>query len=433
MASGSNPISPELERPAGRSPHASSWISSALLTIAAVALPWSNDVPTLMGVVMSRIFVAAQVLMVMHWAFTVKSPFRFAPKAYGVFVVFVAVHTLATYGILGPAELFTSDFSAVLGQEMAQIALRAVVVAKFFVFALTGYAVASTAGGEKSLTRVGLGIGSSVVVLLVLGRSQQMVDITGRFTGGYSNANAFAEVCLAVMFLNIFTLFAQDSGRLLRLVALLLVACAAAGLLLSASRTALIAALAGAAAVFAVTSGRYRALLLASGAGALLLVILVSPENVFDLVYRRSTASLINLRPLIWGAYLQQWREYVAVGVGLGREMTVLAGPIYLDRIWPPHNTLLQVTVAYGFVGPVLFLNLLATCLRRAWNVARGAEGLNAGAIVLGIVVCWFVLMFSGDRLGARIFWVLFGLVFAVLKERPREGESANCPPARVV
>lgn len=403
-------------------------IAAALLTITAVALPWSSDVPTALGTVMSRTFVAAQFLLVAYWALRVRGPFKSAPRAYSYFVAFVAAHTLVTYAILGPSELFTSDFSAALGQEMAQVVSRAVVVAKFFTFALTGFAVASLAGGGKALTRVGLGVGASLAVLLLLGQSQPMVDISGRFTGGYANANAFAEVCLAVIFLNIYTLFAAGSGRLLRLVALSLVACAAAGLLLSASRTALLAAVAGTAAVFVATSGRQRALLLAAGACALLLAVLVSPQNIFELVYRRSTESLVNLRPLIWGAYLRQWPEYVTTGVGLGREMTVLGGPIYMDRIWPPHNTLLQVAVAYGFLGPVLLLGLLAECMRRAWTAARSTAGLNAGAIVLGIVVSWFVLMFSGDRLGARIFWILFGLVFAVLQEQAmtRRGAEGN-------
>lgn len=415
------------------SPGGSTWVATALLTLAAVTLPWSSDVPSAIGMVMSRAFVVAQFLLVAYWAVRVRGPFRSAPRAYGLFVAFVAAHTLVTYVVLGPSELFTSDFSAALGQEMAQVVSRAVVVVKFFAFALTGFAVAALAGGEKALTHVGLGVGISLAVLLVVGQSQQMVDIGGRFTGGYSNANAFAEVCLAVIFLNIYTLFAAGSGRLLRMVALALVACAAAGLLLSASRTALLAAVAGAAAMFAVTSGRQRALLVAAGAGALVLVVLVSPQNVFELVYRRSTESLVNLRPLIWGAYLQQWPEYLSLGVGLGREMTVLGGPIYMDRIWPPHNTLLQVTVAYGFLGPVLLLGLLGVCVRQAWSAARSTEGLNAGAIVLGIVVSWFVLMFSGDRLGARIFWVLFGLVFAVLREQAIRREDAACNGPHVV
>lgn len=415
------------------SPGGSTRIAAALLTLAAITLPWSSDVPSAIGMVMSRAFVVAQFLLVAYWALRVRGPFRSAPRAYGLFVAFVAAHTLVTYVALGPSELFTSDFSAALGQEMAQVVSRAVVVVKFFAFALTGFAVAALAGGEKALTRVGLGVGISLAVLLVVGQSQQMVDISGRFTGGYSNANAFAEVCLAVIFLNIYTLFAAGSGRLLRIVALALVACAAAGLLLSASRTALLAAVAGAAAVFAVTSGRQRALLVAVGAGALVLVVLVSPQNVFELVYRRSTESLVNLRPLIWGAYLQQWQEYVALGVGLGREMTVLGVPIYMDRVWPPHNTLLQVTVAYGFLGPVLLLGLLGTCVRQAWSAARSTAGLNAGAIVLGIVVSWFVLMFSGDRLGARIFWILFGLVFSVLRKHAARREADAGSGAQVV
>lgn len=413
-----------------RAPDGSTRIAATLLTLAAVALPWSSDVPSAIGMVMSRAFVVAQFLLVAYWAVRVRGPFRYAPRAYGLFVGFVAAHTLVTYVALGPSELFTSDFSAALGQEMAQVVSRAVVVFKFFMFALTGFAVAALAGGEKALTRVGLGVGFSLAALLVVGQSQHMVDISGRFTGGYSNANAFAEVCLAVIFLNIYTLFAAGSGRALRVIALALVACAAAGLLLSASRTALLAAVAGAGAMFAVTSGRQRVLLVAAGAGALVLVVLLSPQNVFELVYRRSTESLVNLRPLIWGAYLRQWQEYVGLGVGLGREMTVLGGPIYLDRIWPPHNTLLQVTVAYGFLGPVLLLGLLGSCVKRAWWVARSTAGLNAGAIVLGIVVSWFVLMFSGDRLGARIFWILFGLVFAVLREQAicRDAAVGNGP-----
>jgi O-antigen ligase len=377
-----------------------------------------------MGVVLSRIFAVAQVLAILYWATRVRRPFASAPGSYSLFVVFVIAHTFVTYGLLSPAELFVSDYSAVLGQEVEQIVSRAVVVAKFFGFVLFCYAVASMAGRDGHLTPIGLGLGGSLVVLLALGRSEQLVDAGGRYTGGYANANAFAEVCLAALFCNVYTLFQGRSGRAAKMVALILVAASAGGLLMSASRSALMAILVGMSGVFAVASGRHRVLLIAIAVAALTIVMVISPQNAFELVYRRSTESLVNLRSLIWGAYLQQWREYVPFGVGLGREMTALSGPIFMDRIWPPHNTVLQVTVAYGVLGPVALLAIMLACIRRAWSRARCVGGVSASAIALGLVLTWMTLMFTGDRLGARVFWVMLGMVFAILAATSDTGQQ---------
>jgi O-antigen ligase len=377
-----------------------------------------------MGAILSRIFAVAQVLTILYWATQVRQPFVRAPASFGLFVVFVMAHTLVVYGLLSPSELFVSDYSAALGQEMGQVVSRAVVVAKFFGFVLFCYAVASIAGCDGHLTPIGLGLGVSLVALLALGRSEQLIDVSGRYTGGYANANAFAEVCVAALFFNVYTLFQTRSGRTVKMVALFLVAASAGGLLMSASRSALMAILVGISGVFAVASGRHRVLLVAITLAAIAIVMLIAPQNAFELVYRRSTESLVNLRSLIWGAYLQQWREYVPFGVGLGREMTTLSGPVFMDRIWPPHNTVLQVTVAYGVLGPVLLMAFMLACVRRAWRRARSIGGVSASAVALGLVLSWMTLMFTGDRLGARVFWLMLGMVFAILVTHNDAGQS---------
>ncbi len=400
------------------------WVRLVLI-VAAFSLPWSSDMSGNLGAFVSRIFNVCQVLLVLYWATSIPRPFASLPRSFALFVLFVSLHTVVTYGLLHPGDLFRSDYEAALGVEVIEAVPRAVVVIKIGLFFMLGFAIAAIADGAEDLKRLGFAMGASLALLMLIGGGAVHADLGDRFAGGYANPNAFAEVCAAVLFLNFHAVFARSGSPFERVVGLGLAAIAIAGLLLSASRSSAAGVLVGVAAMV-VASGARRGLLLAS-VGALLvgIVAVATSGSVFEALYRRTTESVVDLRSLIWSAYIRQWRDYILLGVGLGREMTVLDSTIFVGRIWPPHNTLLQTAVAYGILGPTLLVAFLASGIHRAWQAARQQRKMSGPTVALGVLCCWAVLMLMGDRLGARIFWMMLGAVFAVLN-RGRDAAGGN-------
>lgn len=398
-----------------QSPVAPQWVRVAFV-VAAFSLPWSSDVQNAFGPAISRLFQISQALIVLYWVLRIEKPFRSLPKSFNAFALLALLHIAVTYGVLHPQDLFVSDFGAAFGIQDSDSVVRGVVVVKLIMSILMGYALASMVDGSGDVKRIGFAIGSSVALLMVVGRSSGYREMGERFSGGYANPNAFAEVCVAVIFLNIFTTFAVDSSRSVRLASLAMVIVGVSGLLLSASRSSTAGLVLGVCAMAIATGARSR-LVLALVAGFTFLVLLLAfSSGAMDLIYRRSTESIVNLRTLIWSAYLQHWRDYIALGVGLGREMTVLNSPIFMNHIWPPHNTILQATVAYGFLGPAFLVAFMSRAIRDSWRAARRRQHIEGSSVMLGIACCWFVLMMTGDRLGSRTFWLLLGIIFAVLR-----------------
>jgi O-antigen ligase len=397
------------------SPEATSpgWARLVLL-VAAFSLPWSSDVWGGLGAFVSRVFNACEVLLVLYWAYRIPRPFRSMPRSFTLFALLVAVHTIVTYGVLHPGDLLLSDFEAALGVPVQESVIRAVVVVTLGLFFLLGYAVSAIADGDGDVRRCGFAMGASLGLQMLLGRST--VYFEQRLAGGYANPNAFAEVCAGVLFLNLHTVFTRSGRSVERLAGFGLAAIAIAGMLLSGSRSSVAGVLVGVSAMVLVSNLRQGFWLLLVGTLAVGVVAVVSSGTVFDLLYRRTTDEVINHRFFIWIAYLRQWRDYILFGVGLGREMTVLNDTILFDRIWPPHNTLLQTIVAYGILGPVLLVTFLVTSIRRAWQEARRAGTMSGPTVALGILCCWAALILMGERLASRVFWVMLGIVFAILR-----------------
>ncbi len=395
-----------------------------LLVITAFALPWSSDMAAAVGSLLSRLFNASLVLIILGWALTCRRPFRSMPLAFTVFALFIGIHTLLTYAVIHPGDLRSSDFEAVLGMPIDGAVPRFVIVIKLASFIMLGYAVAALSDGARDIKIAGFALGAGLATLLVLGRGAALTELGGRFSGGYANANAFAEVCLGVVFLNLHTMIAKKSSGLERIVAFACGAAANTGRLLTPARSAVVGLAVGLLALATAAGIRRGAWILGAGALMIAIVAVASSGGIFQLLYRRTTESVVDLRSLIWAAYLRHWQSFLLTGVGLGREMTVLDGTIFLDHVWPPHNSLLQTAVAYGFLGPVLLVAFLGKGIGQAWTHTR-RDGVTAGAgLALAILCCWSALMLLGDRLSARIFWILLGLVFAILARTGERGPA---------
>lgn len=187
---------------------------------------------------------------------------------------------------------------------------------------------------------------------------------------------------------------------------------AAAGVLLTASRSGLLAL--GLACLFALInlpriSVRTIAVLsmaAAIGVGALSYLwdgILFSRLGT---IQHQVAARDLNGRVDIWARGLEAVREHPLVGAGAGA--FGLAVGARRSREVAAHNTFLGVAVEHGFVGLALLLGVLVCCLHRAWK-AGGAEG----RLWIFVLAVWLLIANTLSWENRELTWLLLGLIAA--------------------
>ncbi|MDY0109218.1 MAG: O-antigen ligase family protein [Candidatus Krumholzibacteria bacterium] len=397
-----------------------SWVRVTLL-FGAFAMPWSGDLDLAAARFLSLAFNVCMIVLVLYWIFCRSERFSGQPIVLGVLGAFLLLHTLIVYGVVMPDEFrWTSrltDFGFVVSERVST-AVAAARLAVYFGFA---YALGAVTRDSRLLAEIGALLGASILLLFMLGGTGSSVGPMERFTGGYGNPNAFAEVCLLAVFLNLGALLGSDLSRLGRVMALVFVAVGFGELIMTASRSALLATFVGLTGVVFWSTARHRIMLFAAMIVLVFGILAAMPDGVGELLRMRIAESVVNLRALIWRSYLEQWRDYALVGVGLGRELTVLDAPIFQNKIWPPHNTFLRMTVEFGVVGLFLLVLLCGSYLRHLARIAEHRVTRRLSAVAFGLVLAWLVLMVSGDRLASRAFWFSLGLAGGIVSS----GEAA--------
>lgn len=394
------------------------WVEGVFLA-AVFCLPWSSDMGVGAGWILSQGFNVAMIVLVVHWLTRSGAGIRSQPKAYSWFGAFMLLHSLVFYGLFHPAELSWSTRTIDFGfATLEQISILGV-LARLIVYVLFGYAVAALISERRLIVLTGGGLALSLLLVSWLGGGVQ--DADARAMGGYANANSFAEVCLVALLANLgLLLTGGDSGRRVLGAAGVLIAM---GLMfMSGSRSAILAFGVGALGLARGLDPGRRAMvppLLLVGLGA---VWLLTGGGAFEALLARLGDGKQNLRLLIWLAYAGEWRDFLGVGVGVGREMTVLKEPIFMDKIWPPHNTFLRVTVQFGVLGLLLLLGLFRSYVVGLWWATARRGRWVEGALALGLVLVWLVLMGSGDRMNSRAFWLSLGVVGGMLGRREETG-----------
>ncbi|HTC95939.1 MAG TPA: O-antigen ligase family protein [Terriglobales bacterium] len=143
-------------------------------------------------------------------------------------------------------------------------------------------------------------------------------------------------------------------------------------------------------------------------------------------------------RLYIWQTGLAAFKDYFAVGAGVDNfsviyneyagKATHFAG---LNR--EPHNTFLEVAVESGVIGLLLFILVIASHLRQAWQ----REALVSGAERVRLVACesaaWGMLVasFFLHLLWFKEYWVIW-MMLAICSRAPRKEVPQFAPVRRM-
>ncbi|HUI98797.1 MAG TPA: O-antigen ligase family protein [Usitatibacter sp.] len=172
--------------------------------------------------------------------------------------------------------------------------------------------------------------------------------------------------------------------------------------------------------------------MLAVALGVIVLALAASWLHKAARYYPEAAGALQSLefdqRPAIWTASLPLFLDRPWVGHGFGREIlhdrfeaavpSASRGP----RIDHAHNVFIDVALATGVVGLVLFAGLLLALLRAFLDAGRRPAGASVAIAGTAMTVGFLVKSLTDDfyfRPNSLVFWALSGVLLA-LSARPR-------------
>jgi len=420
-------------------------IRLALLLGTAFFVTWGAGLQKAVpGVNLSRFFPFLAGLLVVYWLILGRRRFRAFPPVYNLFIFYVLAHTAVVYLVFFPGEL-TFGYTGVLyeqGGYTLAAPSRGIMVVRFFLFALAGYAVGALMKGRRELRFFSLAYGIGFTLSLVLGGHVWVYLSRGfaRVTGGFLNPNAMAIAGLVSCFLNLAVCLGPDSSRRLRAAGILLILTALYGILAAVSRNALFSlACGGLVVVFFLPLLKKVRWSLAGGC-LLLLAVALLPTNILETIPGRLTLKDVqetrwSMRRDIWTDYLKQADSYFFLGLGVDRSTEAVRETFTTDSSGPliPHQTYLQLLVEFGVVGLVFWLAVLAVFLKRGLRLASAGPARMENAALLGLLSAFTVYGMLGSILGERSVWISLGVVAFVqnrLAGGPGDQDSAARRPA---
>jgi O-antigen ligase len=401
-------------------------VAYALALSMAFFAPWGEGAGSLFGYRLSRVFVALTVLFVLHWVVFVRKRFSGFPRRFNILMLFLTAHTLVFYLLFEPEALrfgysgFREYFGAFRLEEEAGL-----VIARFFLFAAMGYALARHLGSLRRVRLFCVMYGLGMLGALAFTTGFRIVGMRGevRFASGVFNPNSYALICCVALFLAAYVLASPGRAAWRRFSAVAVILVAGYGLLASGSRSGLLGAVVGLMVLTAFSPFRRGVGLwvpIVVLAVCALLVLFVPDRVLEDLSERLSIQRIQETggarRLDIWDAYLREPERYALTGVGLNNSPNVAAERLGVPLA--PHNLFLKVLVEFGLVGLVLFGAALWTHGRRL--LAAKAFPLERAAM-LALFACWLTNVLFHSFLQARETWIVLALTAAFFHAAGRE------------
>ncbi|HHV57634.1 MAG TPA: hypothetical protein GXX50_07725 [Firmicutes bacterium] len=262
--------------------------------------------------------------------------------------------------------------------------------------------------------------------------ARQAEDIKTRVFSTFDNPNIFAEY-LTFVLPPVLVFFLRERRWGARLVWLLVLACAGAGLILTFSRGGWLA-VGLALVVLGILWDRRLLLLVAVG---LVLLPLAAPGQV--LTRAASIGSLEDssntFRLSIWLAVLRMIAAYWSTGIGLGSAAFNQVYPQFMLAGTPAmhsHNLYLQLALELGVPGLVAFLWLLGAVAARALSALPRLAGRRQGLLAALLAsLAGFLLHGAVDNVWyspklTLLFWAALGLVLALGREAGGPARTAR-------
>lgn len=424
-------------------------IPSALIFLCAFFAPWGAGLQQVANFDLSKIFVGFMLLLVLYWLLFISFINYEAPafpRYFNYYILLVALHTFIGYMFIFPEGLsfgYTGVHYLQGGFIRVQEA-NGIYVARFFLFALLGYALASLLKNEKQLTGLCLIYGAGLAAVMTLNGYVYMCEgnLGGRLAGGFLNPNAFGTSAAMTIFLNMTVLAMQGVKIRNKILGIIFIGIGVIGVLLSGSRGAMLGVVIGLLVVLKYApsikeKGKLVSMILVAGIMGLYFLPQYARQNMevrvnVQNMYEGRGANRLD----IWTDYLSKFSDYALTGVGLGRSREAIKD-VWTVEWGVPHNDYLEVFVEFGIIGLLLFIIGLQMMWKRisSWHKIQSESKALLSAAILGLFSAWLVISFFQSNFLFRDTWIVLGVIAAhgstrqgkVLRET-RRGERKTLP-----
>jgi O-antigen ligase len=404
------------------------YLRYSLLLLLGFFVPWGSGLQLNFAFDVSKIFPTFAIFSILAAWYLRKEAVGY-PKKLWLFLGFVSVHTIIVYTIFCPNE-FGFGYNGYInlpGGYIQQGEMVGILIARWCLFALTGWAVAILLQGVTSLYWLIGGYFGGLSSAMLLGGYQTNQFILGahevRLSAGFLDGNAFgltAGTCVLLL-----TIGLRNVNHLtLKILTAFALVFAIVCTILSGSRGALAGAAVGL--FFVYGKGRGRLGAIAASVAAIMVAVaavqILRPEIATTAIERLNIHYLSEDvgagRLYIWRDYLMELPRYFLSGMGFGRSREGLDA-LSVYRLTLPHNIYLGAIVEFGiFGGATLILMLSAVYARCKEACALVSSGLK------GLLLAWLVVSAFLDTLSLRDTWLILGICCAAPSFKAEEASS---------
>ena len=413
-------------------------VPSVLIPLCAFFAPWGSGLQQVVNLDLSKIFVGLAILLILYWFLFVYHKMRSFPHYFNYFILFVTLHTFITYVLIFPRELkFGYTDEIILQNDFIRLQeAKGMIIARFFLFVLFGYALGYFLRNRKRLMSLSLAYGIGLTSVMILGgyRSFDMYEgvLEMRLSGGFLDPNAFGLSAVTAVFLNIIVIIELGVKKWNKLFSIIFIGVGMLGIFFSGSRTALFGLFVGLLVLLIYSPHTKKKIQIFAGllmiASAIFLFIphgvrqtIESRTNLEKILESRATGRLD-----IWGDYLYKVPDYALKGVGMGRSMEVIRDS-WTAKWGVPHNNYLLVWIEFGTLGLIFFIAGLWKMWKRVSCHKIQSKKTIKDATILGLFAAWLSISFFLDNFGLRETWIVLGVVVAYGRWNFKKKEQLLC------
>lgn len=376
---------------------------------------------------MAKIYIFLIAGLIFYWFFRIKRRFVI-PGYLSLFLMFVFIHTLITYGLIFRSEFTFADprfytlsnpDPHVLGVNYEQPESVGISVLRQFLFILSCYAFCAALQTKKLLLDFVLAYSVGLSIVIFISLSSFDISVGDRVSGGVADPNAFGFSGAMLAFLA--TIFIRDSevSFLQKLFLSFSLILGIAVVFLSASRGAILCVGVGFLASLCTSKISFEkiVLLIFTCVIAIVLLAIVSSQvKIGGTLIDQDRYSLNGAladhgagRTDIWHDYLQPVavKKFLITGVGFGRTVEAIR-ETYTYELKVTHNNYLGILVNYGIVGFILF----CAAVVQIWNIIQVPT-------IHGLFVMWLISGFFLDTFAIRETWIILAIVCCCVAQRP--------------
>jgi len=400
-------------------------ISSILILLCAFFTPWGAGLQQVVSFDLSKIFVYFMVLLILYYllyiSFISYEGLSF-PSYFNYYILFVILHTFISYVFIFPEEL-KFGYTGMVNMQHGFIRLQEAVgigIARFFLFILFAYSLASLLKNEKQFILLCLAYGAGLAIIIVLGGYVAVAGSKGgRLSGGVLDPNAFGMSAAIAVFLNMFVWTTQNTKVLYKFLSIIFVGFGVIGIFSSGSRGAILGVVIGLLIILMYTpisikeKGKLAPIVLVGGVTILFFIPRYARQSLsYRLDIQRIQQTRGSNRLDIWTDYLGVFHRYALTGVGLKRSREVIKDT-WTSEWGVPHNNYLEVLVEYGLVGLILFIMGLMSLWKRVSYKLKLERKKISNAVILGLFSAWLTISFFLSNLAIRDTWLMLGTIAA--------------------